>query len=68
MHELRRDSDAEKVIRAAYDAAAQDPDKAIHVFIACGSDSTVNAGAALETAACLGSLLCFLPTMQLFAG
>ena len=46
MHELKRDGDAERVIRAAYDAAALDPSKAIHVFIACGSDSTINAGAA----------------------
>ena len=51
VHELKRDSEAEKVIRAASDAAAQAPDKAFHVLIACGSDSTVNAGAALEVAA-----------------
>lgn len=45
VHELKKEADAEKLVRAALDAAAMNPaEKTIHVFVACGGDSTVNAG------------------------
>ena len=46
VHELKKEADAEKLVRAAIDAAAMNPaEKTIHVYVACGGDSTVNAGA-----------------------
>ncbi|CAL8472150.1 g11692 [Coccomyxa elongata] len=45
VHELKKEADADKLVRAAIDAAAMNPaEKTIHVFVACGGDSTVNAG------------------------
>jgi diacylglycerol kinase family enzyme len=44
---LKKDSDAERIVRGAFDAAALNPkDKTIDVFVACGNDGTVNAGIA----------------------
>lgn len=45
VHELKKEGEAEKVVRAAFDAAAMNPaEKTISTFVACGGDSTVNAG------------------------
>ena len=49
IHELKKDGDAEKHVRAAFDGAAMSPaEKTIHVFVACGGDATVNAGTHMD--------------------
>lgn len=51
VQELKKDGDAERIVRAAFDAAAMNPEsKTIHVFVACGNDCTVNAGVAFAAA------------------
>ena len=46
VHELRREGDAERLVRTALDAAALNPaGKAIHTFVAVGGDHTANTGA-----------------------
>ncbi len=45
MHELRKEGDAERLVRAAFDAATLSPaEKTIHTFVAVGGDHTANAG------------------------
>ena len=57
VHELKKDGDAEKLVRAAFDAAAMSPaEKTIHVFVACGGDATVNAGVYVLQCVILSSL------------
>ena len=46
VHELRREGDAERLVRVALDAAPLNPaGKAINNFVAVGGDHAVNAGA-----------------------
>lgn len=45
VHELRKDGDAPRLVRAAFDAAALNPaEKTIDTFVAVGGDHTANAG------------------------
>ena len=45
VHELRKEGDAERLVRSAFDAATLNPaEKTIHTFVAVGGDHTVNAG------------------------
>ena len=46
VHELRKEGDAERLVRTALDAATLNPaGKAIHTFVAAGGDHTASAGA-----------------------
>ena len=57
VHELRKEGDAERLVRAAFDAATLNPaEKTIHTFVAVGGDDTANAGALSRTS--IGCLLC----------
>ena len=55
VHELRKDGDAERLVRAAFDAATLSPaEKTIHTFVAVGGDHTATAGMSWSTCvACL---------------
>ena len=45
VHELKKDSDAQRLVRAAFDAAALNPtEKTVDNFVAVGGDLTANAG------------------------
>lgn len=45
VHELRKDGDAQRLVRAAFDAAALNPaEKTVDNFVAVGGDHTANAG------------------------
>lgn len=45
VHELRKEGDAERLVRAAFDAATLSPaEKTIHTFVAVGGDHTANTG------------------------
>ena len=46
VHELRKDGDAERLVRTALDAATLNPaEKTVDMFVAVGGDHTANAGA-----------------------
>ena len=57
VHELRKDGDAERLLRTAHDAATLNPaEKTVDIFVAVGGDHTANAGA--NTVHLLAELLC----------